>query len=177
MNLIEEKIGGTTIYNGKILSLAVDKVKLPNGSESFREIVNHNGGVSVLVVHNGKALIEKQFRYAYKEVIYEIPAGKLEKGENPEMAGIRELEEECGLKADKLKFLTCLYPTPAYTNEHLYVFFCDSFKIGRQKLDKDEFLTYDWIELETLYSMIKNGEIKDAKTVFALLAYKSGLYE
>jgi 8-oxo-dGTP pyrophosphatase MutT (NUDIX family) len=93
--------------------------------EGFREIVNHNGGVSVLVVHNGKALIEKKFRYAYKEVIYEIPAGKLEKGENPEKAGIRELEEECGLKADKLKFLTCLYPTPAYTNEHLYVFFCD----------------------------------------------------
>ncbi len=177
MKLEEQRLGGTTVYNGKILTLTVDKVKLPNGGESFREIVNHNGGVGVLVVHDGKALIEKQFRYAYKEVIYEIPAGKLEMGENPETAGIRELEEECGIKADKLKFYSCIYPTPAYTNERLYVFFCDSFKIGKQKLDKDEFLTYDWIELETLYNMIKKGEIKDAKTVFALLAYKSGLYE
>lgn len=177
MDLTEKCINSVTVYNGKILRLAVDKVKLPNGNEGFREIVHHNGGVGILVVHEGKALIERQFRYAYGETIYEIPAGKLEQGENPEQAAVRELEEECGLKAESLVYFGCLYPTPAYTNEHLHVYFCKDFKIGRQKLDKDEFLTYDWIELNKLYNMIKTGEIKDAKTVFALLAYKSGLYE
>lgn len=177
MDLTEKCVNSATIYNGKILKLSVDEVLLPNGSKGYREIVHHNGGVGILVVHNNKALIEQQFRYAYRETIYEIPAGKLEKGENPEQAAIRELEEECGLKAENLISFGCLYPTPAYTNEHLYVYYCNKFKIGTQKLDKDEFLTYDWIDLDKLYDMIKKGQITDAKTVFALLAYKSGLYE
>jgi len=177
MNLKEKTLNSQNIYKGKILDLNLDKVELPDGSTSYREYVIHNGGVGVLVVLNNKALLVKQFRYPYKEVIYEIPAGKLEKGEDPQEAGKRELQEECGIVAKELKFLSCLYPTPGYTSEKLYVYFCNEFFVGKQKLDKGEFLVYDWIELDKLYEMIKSGELKDAKTVFALLAYKSGLYE
>ena len=177
MDLTEKTLNSVNVYNGKILKLNVDKIMLEDGSESFREYVVHSGGVGVLVVYNNQVLLVKQFRYAYKEAIYEIPAGKLNYGEDPELAGKRELEEECGLVAKKMKKLGCLYPTPGYTNEKLYVYECTEFLIGKQKLDKGEFLLYDWIDLDKAYQMIKDGEIKDAKTVYALLAYKSGFYE
>ncbi len=177
MKYQEDKIDGKEIYNGKVISLRVDRVKLPNGKESFREEISHNGGVGVLVVKDGKALIVKQFRYAYKEELAEIPAGKLEKGELPEMAGIRELEEETGIKANSLKYLTCIYPTPGYTNEKLYLYLCEDFTFGKQKLDEDEFLSYEWVPLNELYEKIKDGSIKDAKTICSLLMYRTKIYE
>lgn len=177
MDLTERTLSSLNIYKGKILDLNVDKVKLSDGSESFREYVIHNGGVGVLVIHDNSVLLVKQFRYAYKEVVLEIPAGKLNLNEDPQEAGKRELQEECGLIATKMIKLGCLYPTPGYTSEKLHVYYCSDFLIGQQKLDKGEFLTYDWLNLDKAYDMIKTGELKDAKTVFALLAYKCGLYE
>lgn len=96
MKLTEKKLSGETVYNGKILTLEVDEVELPDGKKAKRECVRHNGGAAVLCVINDEILLVKQFRYLYGKEIYEIPAGKLEKNENPVMAAARELEEETG---------------------------------------------------------------------------------
>lgn len=171
MSYKEEKLDGVTVYDGKILKLNVDRVVLTDGRTSFREEVVHSGGVGVLAVNGNKVLLVKQFRYAYGEEVIEIPAGKLEKDENPYEAGIRELEEETGLKATSLKELITLYPSPGYTNEKIYVYLCKDFTVGKQKLDDGEFLSYYWENLATAYKQIKEGKIKDAKTVCALLEY------
>lgn len=171
MSYKEERVDGVTVYDGKILKLNVDRVKLDDGSLSTREEVVHNGGVGVLAVKDGKVLLVKQFRYSYGEEVIEIPAGKLEKGENPYDAGIRELEEETGLKAKSLKKLITLYPSPGYTNEKIHVYLCEDFSFGTQKLDEGEFLSCFWQDLRVAYGQIKNGEIRDAKTVCALLEY------
>ncbi len=96
MNFCEKKLGGITVYDGKILRLEVDEVELPDGAKAKRECVRHHGGAAVLCVIDGEALLVKQFRYLYGKEIYEIPAGKLEGGENPQFAAARELEEETG---------------------------------------------------------------------------------
>lgn len=171
MSYKEEKVDGVTVYDGKILKLNVDRVVLTDGRMSFREEVVHSGGVGVLAVNGSKVLLVKQFRYAYGEEVIEIPAGKLEKDENPYEAGIRELEEETGLKATSLKELITLYPSPGYTNEKIHVYLCKDFTVGKQKLDDGEFLSYYWEDLATAYEQIKEGKIKDAKTVCALLEY------
>lgn len=171
MNYKEEKVGGVTVYDGKILKVNVDKVRLGDGSLSTREEVVHNGGVGVLTVKDGKVLLVKQFRYSYGEEVIEIPAGKLELAEDPLFAGIRELEEETGIKAKSLKKLGCIYPSPGYTNEKIYIFLCEDFTVGEQKLDEGEFLSYYWQDLKLVYEQIKKGEIMDAKTVCALLEY------
>lgn len=177
MSFKEIKIESQTIYKGKILTLNKDKVLLDNGETSFREEILHNGGVGVLCVKNNKVLLVKQFRYAYGKELLEIPAGKLEKGEDPMKAGIRELEEETGIITTKLTLLNTLYPTPGYTNEIIYVYLCDEIiDQTNQRLDEDEFVSYEWVDINLLVEKIKNKEIHDAKTVFAILAYISKIY-
>lgn len=171
MNYKEEKVDGVTVYDGKILKVNVDKVRLGDGRLSTREEVVHNGGVGVLAVKDGKVMLVKQYRYSYGEEVIEIPAGKLELGEDPLTAGIRELKEETGLKAKSLKKLGCIYPSPGYTNEKIHIFLCEDFTVGEQKLDDGEFLSCFWQDLPFAYEQIKNGEIRDAKTVCALLKY------
>ena len=177
MNFKEKTLSSNLVYDGKILKLKVDKVLLPNGKESFREEVVHNGGVGILVVKDGKVLIVRQYRYAYDEVLIEIPAGKIEKGEDPLATAKRELKEEAGLIGLNFKQLTVLYPTPGYTNEKLYVYFCNDFENGTIDLDEDEFLEAEWIEFDALYKMVKDGVVKDAKTVYAVLSYACKIYE
>lgn len=170
MNLIEKKINGRTIYEGKIIKVELDEVELPDNRVSLREIVRHNGGASILLVEEGKVLLVKQFRYAYGKAIYEIPAGKLEKGEEPETAAKRELEEETGYSAD-LKLALTIYPTPGYTDEKIYVFFAENCVRKQQKLDDGEFLNYCFIKLDKVVEMIENGEINDGKTIAAVYKY------
>jgi ADP-ribose pyrophosphatase len=111
------------IWNkGKILNLRCDDAELPDGKPCSREFIEHGGGACVLYVKDGKVLLVRQFRYAYGESIYEIPAGKLEQGENPIFAAARELEEEAGIKAKELQLLYVVYPTPGYTNEKIYIY-------------------------------------------------------
>ena len=113
----------------------------------------------------------RQYRYAYGESIYELPAGKLEKGEEPLLAAKRELEEEAGIKAKELNLLYVVYPTPGYTNEKIYVYEATEGEKVKAHLDEDEFLDVEYIALEKVEEMLKNGEIKDAKTIIALQAY------
>ncbi len=168
MNCKEITLESNYIYQGKILNLKKDKVQLPDGNTSYREIVEHNGGSSILCEMDGKILLVKQFRYAYQSEIWEIPAGKKEVGENPAVTAIRELEEEGGVKAQSVELLYRIYPTPGYTNEIIYIYKAVNPVKTEVRLDKGEFLTGHWLDKETIRNMIKNGEILDAKTLLAL---------
>ena len=174
MSLTEKKLDGKTIYNGKILKLNVDSVELPNGKTASREYINHSGGSAVLYVENNKVLLVRQFRYAYGKEIYEIPAGKLEKGEDPKLAAKRELEEETGYLANDLKELFKLYPSPGYTDEILYVYLAENCIKSHVNPDEDEFLEWEFIEIDKICKMIERGEICDAKTVAAIYRYITG---
>lgn len=170
MNFFEKQLKQKTIYNGKILTLNVDEVELPDGKISSREYIRHNGGAAVLLVKDGKVLLVKQFRYAYGKEIYEIPAGKLDKGEDGAVAAARELEEETGFRAQLVHALD-LYPSPGYTDEVIHIYFANNFEYAGQKLDEGEFLNCEFIGLEDVLKMIESGEICDAKTVAAVYKY------
>lgn len=175
MQLFEKKTGGEVIYEGKVIKVEKDTVVLPDGKETKREVVRHRGGAALLLIKEGKVLLERQFRYAYGEVVWEIPAGKLEAGEKPESTAVRELEEEAGLKADEISLLCKIYPTPGYSDEIIYIYEVGAVSDGKTCFDEDERLTLEWVDLDVAYKMIKSGQIKDAKTVVALLMKKSAV--
>ena len=171
--LKERTVAKNYIYRGRIVNLRCDDAALPDGRPCKREIVEHPGGAAVLSVQDGKVALVKQFRYAYGEEILEIPAGKLEAGEDPKKAALRELAEETGLKAADAHLLYVLYPTPGYTNEKIYIYEATGVETGEKKTDEDEFLDVQFVPLEEAYQMVEGGGIKDAKTIVALLHYKS----
>ena len=170
MNFNEKKLQSKTVYSGKVVTLEVDEVELPNGKTSYRECVRHSGGACVLLIKDGKVLLVNQFRYLYGKPIYEIPAGKLNCGEDPKVAAARELEEETGYKPE-LVHLMDIYPTPGYTDEIIHIYYAKSYEVTKQNLDDGEFLNYCFIDLQTVLKMIENGEIKDAKTIIAIYKY------
>ncbi|MEG1791863.1 MAG: NUDIX hydrolase [Clostridia bacterium] len=170
MSNFEKTISTEEIYNGKIIVLSRDKVKLQNGKTALREVVHHNGGACVLALDDDdNVFLVKQFRYPFNVELLELPAGKLEKGENPEHTAIRELEEECGLKATEIKSLGVLYPTVAYCTEIIYMYFATKFEPSKQNLDEDEFVDIVKLPLTEAIKMVINNEIPDAKTQVAIL--------
>jgi ADP-ribose pyrophosphatase len=171
MNLTEKQLSSTTVYDGKILKLNVDEVLLPDGKKSKRECVRHSGGAAVLFVNGDEIALVEQFRYAYGKTIYEIPAGKLNSGEDPEYSAKRELEEETGYRAEKLEFLADIYPTPGYTDEIIYIYYTDNAKYVAQHLDEGEFLRCKFFKIKDVLSMLESGQIKDAKTQIAIYKY------
>ncbi len=170
MNFKEKTVSKNYIYKGKILNLRKDDIILPDGNTAIREIVEHSGGCCVLCEMDGKILLVRQFRYPYKEEILELPAGKLNPGESPEQTAIRELEEEGGIKAGHVEKMFDVYPSPGYTEEIIRIYKALDIQKTNVHLDEDEFLESVWIEKDKLKEMIKKGEIKDAKTIIALLA-------
>ncbi len=168
----EKTVNKRYVYRGKIVNLRCDDAELPDGSPCKREIVEHPGGAAVLCVRDGKVALVRQYRYAYSEELWEIPAGKLERGEDPARAAARELGEETGLKAEELVPLITLYPTPGYTDEKIHIFLAKGIKEGERHPDADEFLDVAFIPLEEAYAMIGRGELRDGKTVAALLLYR-----
>ena len=171
MEYVEKTVEKKYVYQGKILSLRVDDALLPDGKPCKREIIEHSGGACVLYVEAGKMLFVRQYRYAYGESIYELPAGKLDANEPPMSAAKRELEEEAGIVADDFSLLFTVYPTPGYTNEKIYIYEARSGKRAKAHLDEGEFLDVLWIPLERVKEMLVSGEIKDAKTIVAIQAY------
>lgn len=172
MDLKEKRLSGKTIYDGKVIKVTCDDVLCPNGNISKREIVHHNGGSAILCINDKEeVLLIKQYRYAYDEVIYEIPAGKLEVGEDPYDAAIRELEEETANKADSLKYLGIIYPSCGYTNEKIHLYLANNTKITKTNFDEDEYIVSEYYPLSTVIEMIKDGTIKDAKTICAINYY------
>lgn len=159
------------IYDGKIIKVRRDEVELPNRKKTVREVIEHSGGATVLAANDGKIAFVRQFRYPYKRVLLELPAGKLTPGEDPEHCAKRELTEETGLISDSLISLGKLYPSPGYTNEIIYLYMALDTAQGEQNPDEDEFVSVEWLDEATVKAMLRNGEIEDAKTIAALSHY------
>ncbi|MDE6660686.1 MAG: NUDIX hydrolase [Anaeroplasmataceae bacterium] len=169
---MEKFLSRKVLYEGKILRLDLDEVECENGNLAKREIVRHNGGAAILCIsEENKVLMIKQFRYAYNEILYEIPAGKLENEEDPYRAALREFEEETGNVALDLSYLTTIYPTCGYSSEKIYLYLVTKYYPSCQHLDEDEFIEPLWIDLKDVLEMISKGIIRDAKTICALQAY------
>ncbi len=170
MDLIEKTISQDYKYKGRIINMRVDDAELPNGEKCIREVVEHPGGVTVAALtDDDEMLFVRQFRYPYSEVLLELPAGKLEPGENPLKAGIRELEEETGAVAAKYTDLGKFYPTPGYCGEVIHMYGATGITFTAQNLDEDEFLDVIKIPLNRAIEMIINNEIRDGKTQAAVL--------
>lgn len=178
LGLFEQTENVNGIYSGRILTVHNDDVTLCNDGKAQRECVDHPGGVAVIgITDEGEILLVRQFRYPYKEVIYEIPAGKVEKGEDPFETGRREFKEECGAVADTYFSLGEIYPSPGYTNEIIRLYGATGISFEKQELDEDEFLQIRKMKLDELIERIMSGEIKDAKTVAAAFKLKERLSE
>ena len=170
--IFEEKtLKSEMVYRGKVLNLRRDEVMTVSGKPSIREIVEHGGGVAlVAVTDKGKVIMERQFRKPLERVVLEIPAGKLEDGEDPLSAAGREREEETGYRAEKIEYLTKYYPSVGYCQEALYMYLCTGLTKGQTDLDEDEAIDIYEYSFEELYDMIDRGELEDGKTMAALLA-------
>lgn len=172
MNMIEKKLESELIYKGHVVTLEKDKVECPNGMKSYREIIRHNGGAAILcITKNNEVMLIKQFRYAYNEVLYEIPAGKLEKGEEPLTAAIREFEEETGNKAKNIEYLGVIYPSCGYTDEKIFLYYVDEMEPSVTHFDEDEVIEVELVPFQKVLEMIMDGTIKDAKTICAIQSY------
>ena len=170
MNFEEKTLKENVIYEGRIITLHVDDIELPDGSKSFREVVEHSGGVCVAAITDEDELFfVRQYRYPYGRVLLELPAGKLEKGEDPLEAGKRELQEECGVTAEEIISMGTVYPTVAYCNEIIHVYLAKDLVKTAQHLDDDEFLTVERIPFEKAVEMVMDNKIPDAKTQIAIL--------
>ncbi|CAM5182664.1 ADP-ribose pyrophosphatase OS=Ureibacillus acetophenoni OX=614649 GN=SAMN05877842_10447 PE=3 SV=1 [Ureibacillus acetophenoni] len=176
MKKFEEKtIHSEPIFKGKVISLKVDDVILPNGKESKREIVNHPGAVAIIpITDEGKIILVEQYRKALERSIIEIPAGKLEKGESPEHTARRELEEETGYGCHELKYLQTFATSPGFADEVIHLYVAKHLYTIEEKaeLDEDEFVSLMEVSLEEAEQMVKEQKIHDAKTAFAVLWMK-----
>ena len=170
MHLFEEMISSETLYNGRVIDLKKDTVLLENGTSATREVVEHSGGVCVIpVMENNDLLFVKQFRYPFSDVLLELPAGKLNKGEDHYECGKRELLEETGAVPDEYSYLGLVYPTTAYLTEKIYLYIAKGLHFSEQKLDDDEFLDVVKIPLDKAFEMVMNDEIRDSKTQIGIL--------
>ncbi|MBC8534007.1 NUDIX domain-containing protein [Yeguia hominis] len=170
MKLTEKTLQKNYLYRGKILNLRRDDAELENGRQVTREVVEHPGGVCVAALNEKNEMVfVRQFRYPYSKVVLEIPAGKLEPGEDPFEAVKREQLEETGTRAEAYQFLGEMYPSPGYTDEIIRIWACRISQYGALKLDEGEFLETEYVPLETAVEMVLRNEIPDAKTQVAIL--------
>ena len=171
---MEKTINKKYVYKGKIFKIREDDVLLPNGNSAIRNIVEHNGGCAILIVDKKEDSIffVKQYRYAFEEEMLELPAGKIDPGEDHYNTAYREAQEEVGVKPNKLNYMGVIYPTCGYSTEKIHLYYCDDYELlDKLSLDEDEFLEPIKISLDKACKMIVNGEIVDAKTIVALMKY------
>ena len=170
-NLREARTGSEEIFNGVILHVQRDTVRLPNGNETIREVIRHIGAVCVIpVLDNGDVIMERQYRYPLDQVILEIPAGKLDSKEEDRFSAIqRELREETGYTAGSWTEIGGFYPAPAYSDEYITMYLAQDLKKGDRHLDADEFLDVYTVPLKTLVEDVMAGKITDAKTQVCIL--------
>ena len=169
------KISTRRLYSGKVLDLDMDTVRFPDGSTGELEIIRHSGASAVLPFLSDPAgedpqvLLIKQYRHAADGYVYEIPAGRLDDGEDPEACAIRELREETGCSAERLEKLTTIYTTPGFTDEKIHLFLATGITHGDHGREQDEFLEVETMTLSRALELIRSGEIVDSKTVVTLL--------
>ena len=169
MTFEEKTINSELIYEGTIINLRKDKVTVQNGT-AYREIIEHNGGaVLAAVTEDHKMIMVKQYRKPANRVMLEVPAGKIDPGEKPEVTAARELKEETGYTAKNIKYMTCFYPSVGYSEEKLYLYLCTDLIPGETCFDENEAIEIEEIEIEKLCMMIAEGKINDGKTIVAIL--------
>ena len=172
-DLTEKTLSREEKYQGSFLSLHVDQVQLPNGRTSFREVVEHVDGVAILALDDrNNVLTVTQYRYVIGKTLLEIPAGKLEPGEDPVAGALRELKEETGAEPETFLPLGKIIPAPGCYGEVLHLFLAKGLKFSEQHLDPDEFLNVERVPFDEMVHRCMNGEIDDAKTVAAVLRAK-----
>ncbi|MEX2462091.1 MAG: NUDIX hydrolase [Paenibacillaceae bacterium] len=169
---LEKTIKTEMIFQGKIISLQVDHVELPNGQITTREIIRHPGAVCVLALLDDKMLVVEQYRKPLGKTQVEIPAGKLEPGEDPLEAAGRELEEETGYHCDELRLICSYYTSPGFADELIHFYVAENLVKGQINLDEDEFLECEAITLEQAQQYIVEKRISDAKTIAAVYAWR-----
>jgi ADP-ribose pyrophosphatase len=175
----EARITSRRVYSGRILSLDVDRVRFPDGSEGELEMVHHPGASAVVPFLSDPAgpdpqiLLIRQYRYAAGGYLYEVPAGCLEPGEAPLECARRELREETGCEAEQLSLMTSVFTTPGFTDEVIHLFLATGITRGVSRREADEFLEIETMGLSRALEMIEAGDIRDAKTIVSVL-YAAG---
>ena len=173
------RIGSERLYSGRMINVDMDQVRFPNGSTGELEMVRHPGAAAVLPFlsdpfgDDPQILLLKQYRYAAEGFLYEIPAGKLDDGEDPAECARRELKEETGCTAERVEPLLFIYTTPGFTDERIHLFMASGLSQGTSRREKDEFIEVETLPLSRALSMVQSGEIPDGKTALALL-YAAG---
>ena len=173
MDKKEKTLKSEQIYEGRVISLRKDEVLCPNGEKSLREVVSHHGGVGILIKVDDKFIIEKQYRYAFDEELYELPAAKLEIGEEPLEAAKRECLEETGYRPLEMIHLGDMIPTCGYSNEVIHRYYCPKSVKEERHLDSDEFIDIMFLTMEEIETMIKEGKVVDSKLLSILTLYKA----
>ena len=178
-HLREERISGEDIYGGIFLKMKRDKIALPNGEEAVREYLTHPGAVAVVaILDDGRVLLERQYRYPIAKACIEIPAGKLEIGEDHLLCAKRELEEETGYMAKKWSYIRRIHPVISYSTELIDIYLAEDLVPGKSHLDDEEFLDVFAAPLDQLIGWVEDGEITDVKTTISaywLDRYRRGL--
>ena len=173
MTFEEKTLKSEKIYEGTIINLRRDKVTVQGGT-SYREIIEHNGGAVIAALTEDKKLVMvRQYRKPADKVMLEVPAGKIDPGEMPLEAAVRELKEETGYTASKVEFLTEFYPSVGYSEERLYLYLCTGLTPGETCFDENEAIEIEEIDLGRLFKMAMSGELDDAKTIIAILMVKA----
>lgn len=171
--LYEKIIKSDIKFEGRVFKVELTEVELPDGQKSTREIVRHNGGAAIVAIDDNKNIfLVKQYRISTGQELLEIPAGKLEIGEDPLECAKRELEEETGMVPVEIKHLFSMYATPGYCSEKLHIYFAKNLKVGQIHRDEEEFLHVIKVPFDIAYKMVMNGQIFDAKTIAGILAAK-----
>jgi ADP-ribose pyrophosphatase len=168
--LTETPLSSETVFHGRLLHVQLDNARLPSGNESTREFVVHPGATAVVpVLPNGNLLLERQFRYPLKRVFIELPAGKIDAGEDPLVTGQRELLEETGYSASEWIYLASMHPCIGYSNEIIHIYLARGLQAGEHHRDDDEALQLFEGSLADCLAMVQRGEITDGKTMIALM--------
>ncbi len=178
MTYEEKTLSSERIYEGAILNLRKDKVTVVGGKTSFREIVEHRGGVTLAAVTDEKKMVlVRQFRKAAEKVVLEAPAGKMEEGEDPLLTAVRELKEETGYTASNIEHITSFYSSIGYSEEVIHLYYATGLTAGETEFDDSEALDVVEYHIAQLKTMVLAGEIEDAKTIAAILivAAKEGI--
>ena len=175
--LIETKISSEDVYDGVLLHVKKDTVKLPNGKEATREWIRHPGAASVIpLLPDGRIVLVRQYRYPVQKVTLEVPAGKLDSpDEDPLDCAVRELKEETGYTAGKIEKLTMIATTVGFSNEKIYLYAAQDLSAGEQCPDEDEFINTVKVPLAEAVRMVEEGKIYDAKSVTSILLLKERL--